>query len=884
MSGTQIGADMKKFTWYKKIAAFYQTHTFLKLFGTIAAVAAVFLLIWYIPVAGVKKSSLPELKQQEREASGEEIKKDAGEVLLAESDGKALYLNAGTMNLRVVDQKTGKEWNALYLNSSQETEQSLLTLIALGEDNNLYEYNSSKYCTSLGTYQMNRITNGVRISMQFGEGESTSFYEYFPSKMPIERFEGFFLDGTDRLAEEGTITQAQAEKYKQTIQLIYRKNQAENCYAVANNATPPTSATKQLIELSKLLGYTTEMLTEDSEVFGITVTFREPASFFLEFEALLDNGDFVVRIPTDRMRSENSFYTIQNIRVLPNFGTMASTDMDEGYILVPDGSGALFEFNSYSATVPDYIRPIYDNDYYTDYYYMPEYGEELWMPVYGMTYGKDETATHGFLAIIEDGAESSYINVKLAGIGKESGSSYNKVYASFDATQYSKVKVYGPYVDQAATYVSKTEPTAMNYTVRYQLFPEQVDYFDMAQSYRSYLTKLWGREELTYPEQQGLYLDFIGTLSLTKRLLGIPYDSEYSMTTYRELTEILEAEADKNLMLEYSGFFNGGLANELYNHADLTSANGTKKELKALKELAEQQKKPIYFEASLSTVYEKGNGFYASQHAIHDYANQPAQVYRYFAPLGILDGYAYDYTKYYYVLSPYYLPGIAEKFLKASNDYKTLAIPDLGHLVYSDYKYNRGATPAQASAVVDAVLDQMAEQKTMSLANPNMEFLKYAQVVTDISRESSDYKTFAKTIPFRQLVLNGLAVGTTENVNMSTKNVDYYILQAVELGVFPKFTLTAKNVDVLKNGAYSYLYSTEYSKLKPVIDQVYQEVTEAFKQIGTAKIIDHYCLADQVFCTKYKSGVSVITNYNLKDVTVNGQTIGALSYSLVKEK
>lgn len=873
---------MKKFTWYKKLATFYRTHTFLKLLGTVAVVAALLLLIWYIPVAGVKKSKLPTIQQTDAELSGEEISKDAGEVLVAETDEKALYIDTKTMNLRVVDKKTKKEWNSLYLKSSQSTEQSLLTLIALGEDNNLYEYNSFEYCTLLGTYQINRITNGVRIVMQFGEGESTSFYEYFPSKMPIERFEGFFLDGADRLVEEGTLTKEIAEKYKQTIQLIYRKNQAENSYAVANNATPPTSATKQLIEFAKLLGYTTEMLVEDSEAFGLSVTFREPASFELELEAVLDGKDFLVRIPTDRMSTGNSFYTIQNIRVLPNFGATASTDIEDGYILVPDGAGALFKFNSYSSTVPDYIRPVYDNDYYSDYYFMPEYGEELRMPIYGMTYGMDESATHGFLAIIEDGAETSYINVKLAGVGNESGSLYNKVYASFDTVQYSRVKVYGPYSEESATYLTKTDPISMNYTIRYQLFPEQVDYFDMAVSYRNYLTDLWGKQELIYPDKQGLYFDFIGTLSLTKRFLGIPYDSEYSMTTYQELSEILQTEAEKNLILEYSGFFNGGLANELYRHTDLTSANGKKKDLKALRELAEQQNTPLYFEASISTVYEEGNGFYASSHAVHNYSDSPAQIYRYFSPLGIMDGYAYDYTKYYYLLSPYYLPGIANNFLKDSKDYEKISIPDLAQYVYSDYKYNRGVTPAQAFDVVDQTLDKMAQQKELSLTNPNMESVKYAKVATDISRESSDYKTFDTTIPFRQLVLNGLTIETTENVNMSTKSPDYYVLQAVELAMYPKFTLTAKNVDVLKNGAYSYLYSTEYSKLKQTIDQVYQKVAEAFTQIGSSKIVDHYRLADQVFCTEYESGVSVITNYNLKDVTVNGQTLEALSYRLEK--
>ena len=73
---------MKKFTWYKKLATFYRTHTFLKLLGTVAVIVALLLLIWYIPVAGVKKSKLPTIQQTDAELSGEEISKDAGEVLV----------------------------------------------------------------------------------------------------------------------------------------------------------------------------------------------------------------------------------------------------------------------------------------------------------------------------------------------------------------------------------------------------------------------------------------------------------------------------------------------------------------------------------------------------------------------------------------------------------------------------------------------------------------------------------------------------------------------------------------------------------------------------------------------------------------------------------
>lgn len=873
---------MKKF--WKRIISFYRTHTFAKLVLTVLIISAAAAGIRYIPVLGVSKNALPEVFAGSRAAASEELGKDAGEVLAAGSGSKELYIDTKTMNLRVTDTKSGQEWNALVPNAQGAPEQSLISLTALGDDNNLYEYTSYEYCTALSSYRIFRIENGVRIEMTIGEGESVNFFEYYPLKMPVDRYENFFLKGLEEKAASGDLDEAKAAKYIQTLGLIYRKNTAENCYSVANNGTPPASAAKQLIEAARLLNYTTEMLLEDSEAFGLTVTFKEPASFFLILEAVLENGEFVVRVPADQMKSANDFYTIQNVKVMPNFGA-SPADAGDGYILVPDGAGALFEFNTYSAAVPDYIRPVYDNDFYTDYYFMPEYGQELTMPIFGMTYGKDEKATHGFLTVIENGAHTAYVNTKLAGTGKESGSAYNKAYASFDVTQYTKVKVYGPYSEQAATYLSETEPVRAEFTLRYLLFSENVTYYKMAAAYREYLKERWGTDGIQ-PEKPGLYLDFIGTLTLKKHFLGIPYDSEYSMTTYEELLSVLKAERSKNPVAEYSGFFNGGLANRLMNRADPTGANGDREEWMRLDEYVKSEGLKLYYEAPISGVWDSGNGFYPKLHAVHDYSDRPAQLYRYFEPLGILDGYAYesDNTMFRYNLSPFYLKGIADKFLQDADDYDGLAIPDLANAVFTDYKYNRQAGPYEAAAAAEETLSLLASKKDLTLKNPNMDLVRYGGIATDISRKSSEYKTFYTTIPFRQLVLNGLTACTTKDVNMSSESADYYILQAVELGVTPKFTLTAGSVDVLKDGPYSWLYSTEYETLKETIDRVYGAVEAAFDVIGTARISNHTILGENVFCTEYENGARVITNYNLTEAEADGQKIGALSYVLTAGK
>ncbi|HWT74973.1 MAG TPA: DUF5696 domain-containing protein [Mobilitalea sp.] len=866
-----------------KIKKIYNKHFIGKLFATILGFCIILGLIHYIPILCVKANKLPEVEYKGLAAAGKEIAHDAGEVLVAESDSKRLYINSETMNLKLEDKNTGKVWNSTVQGSDQASELALLTISYLGKDNNLTEWDTYTYCTQLGSYTINQIDNGVQITMDVNEGESERFNEYYPQKMSPDRFENYFLGGIKSLVDSGKLDQATGDKYKMTLQLLYKKSITENCYAVSYNGTPPRSAVKQLIKLAALLGYTKEMLIADSNEMGLNVTFVQPAKFKIVVEATLDGDDFVVKVPTQEMVSDNNYYAIQNIKVLPNFGAASSKDYPDGYILVPDGAGALFKFNTADSAVPDYIRPVYNNQFLSDYYFAPEYSEDLMMPVFGMTYGQDQNATHGFLGIIEKGADTSFINVKLASTSKDSPSSYNKAYASFDVTQYSKVKVYGPYSDNQASYLADSGVLKVDYTIRYKLFPDKVTYFDMAKSYQKYLMQQWGITEASYPDKPKLYLDFLGTISLTKRFLGIPYTSHYSMTTYDELSGILNDLGDKNLAVQYSGFFNGGFENKLNTKAKLATANGSKKELTNLETLAKDRNIDLFYEASLAKVYAKGNGFSPKSHAIYDFTNTPATIYRYLPSLGILNGYSGFDVNYFYLLSPRYLNGVVDNFLAASKDYDKLSISDMAYYNFADYKFNKTISIYEASQIIDQNLKKLSENKELSLYNPKMEDVQYASYAEDISRESSDYATLYTTIPFRQLVLNGLTQVTTKNVNMSSNNYTYYVLQAVELGVYPKFTLSAKSDDILQETAYSYYYATEYAKQKDIINQVYSECKDAWDQIGTMEITDHTILQDNVFCTKYVSGVSVITNYNLHSVTVDGKEIPSLGYLIVQE-
>ena len=862
---------------------FYDKNTIRRIALTIVAAVLLVYVIVSIPVWTLKSEKLS-VTASRQPLEGTEISPDSGKVVVAQNGGRTLTINTADMSFEVKDDTKGYLFRS-YANGGAGSELALLSLTYLGEDNNLYEWNSYDNCVAFSSYTMYQIDNGVRININLNEGESNRFYEYLPKQMGIDTYEEMFVGGLQRLMEDGTLDADTGNRYLTTLSLVYKRSLTEECYAVTYNGTPPVSATRQLIEVTRLVGYTQDMLFEDAETFGFSVKIVEPAQFDLVLELTLDDqGDLIAHVPTSSIVSYNDYYTAQALSLLPNFGATTADQYEDGYILVPDGGGALVQFDSYIPNVTEYKRPFYDSDYYSDYYYMPEYAEELYMPIYGILYGPAEHTEKGFLAIVEEGARTAYMNIKLASAGADSAN-YNKAYASFEIAQYKRVKINGEYSSSSGTYLVNTGTQDLDLTTRYQLYGTDVSYFELAKGYKAYLAE---KEGMTVQYGDGsaqMYLEVVGGLNIASRFVGIPYSKAYSMTTYEELLEIMESMDEINYQLQYDGAFNGGWNGRLNRGADLADQNGRSSRLNDALTYAQENGIPLYLQVAFTQIWEKGNGFRASSHAIRDYANDEVVLSRYQPVLGILnvalsDGVTHDD---YYLLSPKFLSALTDAFLKDADVYRSLAISDLANMYYADYRYENFISGEMGDGVLTENLDKLSASKTLALKNPHIDKIQYGSIATDISRESSDYATFAVTIPFKQLVMNGLIGYTTEDVNLSSKNTEYFILQAAELGSYPKFIVTYKNVDVLKDSDYSYLFSAQYSLLEQKIKAVYEECVSIRNKIGTDEIVDHEVLEDGIYRTTYGNGTEVLVNYNLYDVMLTDGTLLSAEGYLIKE-
>lgn len=850
---------------------------FKMILAGILAAAVVVGTINTIPNFALKAVEVQPYERHELAAPNSEIDIAAGEKLVAATETKNLFIDTTTLDITVVDKDTNKKWTSRVENPSNAKDQSIINITYLSKDDKKVEWDAYTTVVQNKNYTLSQLENGVRAELRF-ESATKKPEELLPSYVEADYLKATFLDGIDQLVSSGEIEEKTGKNYKNILNTLYVKDRAKGGFRMKDSGSLPPTALKQLADMVEQLGYTSDMVRADNEAAGLDIQIPEVASFKIVMDVTLEGDDLVVNIPTYEATCSSDFYTLQNIEVLPNFGHASSADVKDGYALVPDGAGALFELNTYNGSYPQYSRPLYNNTRFDKLYERGQYPEELSMPVFGMTYGKDENSTHGYLGIIESGEELASVNVQLGTIDISGGGSVNnKAYSSVDVTQYSRVKLMGPYSDNDTRYLTTTGVIDMDYTVRYKLFDESVTYFDMAETYRNYLIEKEGLE-VSYASEPKMYLDVVGALSIKDRFLGVPYDKTISMTNYEQLGMMADELGSMNLIMNYQNAFNGGEYNKLPRGAKLVSENGSEKELKNVMNTVTENGDEIFLGTNLMTVKDDSYLFNPKKHAAYNYDSKPTQIYKYHLATG---KFSPEHDPYY-LLSPKYFPDVVGRVLKGTAGMDNLYIGDVPNEYYANYNTAEIITPVEANQIIEGQLKVLDESKTLAFNNPNMNTLPYCDYAVNISRESSNYGTMYSTIPFRQLVMNGIVEYTTLDVNRSKEDLNYYLLQAVELGSYPKFTVSYTEEDILKDTQYTDYFGIAYDKVKPRMEALYNDYTAAFAEIGSTEISNHRLIQENVFETEYANGVKVITNYNNYSVKVGNQTVEATGFQIIK--
>lgn len=633
-------------------------------------------------------------------------------------------------------------------------------------------------------------------------------------------------------------------------------------------------------DIVKNVGYSPEEIQNDHRDHQLNVPVPNPEVFEVAIEYTLDKDNLVVRVPTadivyplNAVAKDGSIVTYlpYMLNVLPYFG---AADRDqEGYIFVPDGSGALIYLNNGKTTAPQYLRPVYGSDRSlgpVDEVISVE--QQIHLPVFGMKRGDQ-----AFLAVIESSDSTARINADVAG----RSDSYNKVSAQFVLIAQGETALKGDISGKFSVTNMKVQTKINVYQSRmflediciryFFLDGDDADYVGMAKSYRDYLIEKGSLRRLEASDNVPLYLEIVGAATREKPIMGLPRKVAEPLTTYEEVgsiaTELLNAGI-KDIRLVYSGWMAGGVKHVYPQRVRLEKALGTRDDLTRTIGYLKSAGVKVFPEVGFLQVYRNtlGDGFNLWSSGARFLNGKIATVYEYNTATM-----QYDPATARVVVSPSILDRLIDRFCLDFAEYRTagIALTHMGRQINSDYREdpNELIDRQQALGVQERQLQKLSGEHgyDVMVRGGNAYVLPYVSDIVEMPTASSAYRIFDRSIPFYQIVTHGFIGYAGEPINFSS---DYLTaaLKTIETGSNPYFKVCWRDASVLKGSESQYLYSLDFDHWRETILTFYASVNDMLRDVQDQVIIGHTQLEEGVFKTTYENGVEIIVDYNTKQV------------------
>ena len=300
--------------------------------------------------------------------------------------------------------------------------------------------------------------------------------------------------------------------------------------------------------------YTFEMLYEDEEACGYKVERTYEPVFRLAIEYTInDDGTLSVRLPSNSIVFDETRYILKDITPLQYFGSANFTR--DGYVFIPDGSGAVIEFDDYTNSNVSMSLNTYGKDYCYSQLNGSIYGQNVTMPVYGITsqaYKGSELIDTGFFAIIEEGESTVSINVTYDSASYFDGSVYTTL-TPYPTDRFDLSDTISVGGNQFYSIVAESKYSG-SYVTRYVMLSNNAQnsvgegsavrsyaptYIGMADYYRSYLEQRGVITELENVSRElPLYIEALGSIEVLEKILTFPVNVSRAITTFDNVIDM----------------------------------------------------------------------------------------------------------------------------------------------------------------------------------------------------------------------------------------------------------------------------------------------------------------------------------------------------------
>ncbi|MFW6016276.1 MAG: DUF5696 domain-containing protein, partial [bacterium] len=662
----------------------------------------------------------------------------------------------------------------------------------------------------------------------------------------------------------------------------------------------------EMIEIIKNTGYTPENVAQTHMNYNLTPPYPNIEIIKIPIDYILEDDSLIAKIPVDEIQYPEDIidqsgdygrpgkkvtFPLTSIQFMPYFG--AANNEEDGYIFVPDGSGALINLNNNKdqQAAPSYVKSVYGRDNIFPQTEKRNNSQQISFPVFGM-----KKSDKGFIGIIEQGEALANINANIAG----RNSSYNTVFPSFtittkgttglgvDAQEFGTLEA--PHISTAGKMdVYAPRNNKGDIKIKYLFLDgKNADYVGMAKKYREYLQQNRNVKQFETPGDIPLVLEFVGAIPRVEPFWGLPRETTRPLTSFSQAQEIIGDLIEKgasNLNVKYSGWLKGGIVHNYPGNLSIENKLGEMNDFEEFIDFLEQKNVNLYPEVSLTNIHNTSffDGFVPRIHS----SRRPDRL--------IAKDYEFDYATYQakdeyerYILSPSYLEETISKFWEKYNTFglNNLSLAYMGNQLNSDFRpeIDDYVDRQQALNIYKEQVNKMTNHYNLNLmVNNGHEYLfDDISYILNIPLESDEHNIFDRSVPFYQIAVNGLINYAGQPFNY-VSDPQKYKLKMLEIGALPYFKWFYEEPQIVKDTGLGKLFSAHYEQSFDKAINLYEEFNTIYEKIKNDKISDHKMVEENVFKTTYSNGLSIIVNYNKNKVDFDNYSIPGEDYIVVEE-
>ena len=586
--------------------------------------------------------------------------------------------------------------------------------------------------------------------------------------------------------------------------------------------------------------------TKEKNGFVISYDFEEEG-FSVPLRIVLEDACLIAEVDTDGIVQTGN-NRVSQISILPFFN--AGGLEDQGYIVVPDGCGAIIDFNNNRQTYGVYNEKIYSVDYVLNGNNPLKRRENSALPLFGIVNNQG-----GFAAIITDGEANAGV---IAGVSrKESG--YNNAYAYFTLLVQGTYTI-GGYFERDLVTLEQGKTKLERCRVKYYLLSEEeASYTGIARKYRSYLLNEIKVVPIT--RAFSVFLEVYGGVARKKSVLGFPVTVTQPLTTYSQaekmVADLQELGVD-NIILNYKNWNDDAIMGRANTNWKPSGSLGGKSGFSRLNRFLEKQNIPLVANINFNVLRRSGNGISTRSSVARLFTGLPGVRFSFKLHTQQMDA---DELPYFY-LAPSLFKKTTGQLIRSAQKAgaKEIGLDTLGDAVYSDLNKKNGMSRQQ--------MTEEAAQTAKSMRDAGLEvytrvgnayLLPYTSYIFDMPDDMSHNDIENRAVPLFALAVSGVIPYSLTDIN-GKSDPKLQLLKSIEMGADIKFTWIYEGIDKLSGTGHEYLYGSRYEPWIDFLREEYPNLAEVKQRLSGAHAVGHEILGD-LRITEYSNGLLAVINY-----------------------